>query len=152
MTADVLVHAGLDLGLESLVGAKLAFVNATRSFLVGEQEVGFDLFQGYLLSRPEAIAGKSLSPSTLTCLRVLKKLCDPGTSFDEVERIVQTDAALCYRFMCAAGAGAARGLSRRLSSVRDAVVLLGERRLRAWVMLMLLAGAHDGPTSSSTSA
>ena len=39
MTADVLVHAGLDVGLGSLVGNKLAFVNATRAFLVGEHEV-----------------------------------------------------------------------------------------------------------------
>jgi EAL and modified HD-GYP domain-containing signal transduction protein len=28
--------------------------------------------------------------------------------------------------------------------VRDAVVMLGERRLRAWLALMLLAGAHEG--------
>ena len=41
MTADVLVHAGLDVGLRSLVGDKLAFVNATRAFLVGEQELPF---------------------------------------------------------------------------------------------------------------
>ena len=41
MTADVLVRAGLDLGLASLVGSKLAFVNATRSFLVGQHEVPF---------------------------------------------------------------------------------------------------------------
>jgi len=41
MTADVLVRAGLDIGLHSLVGNKLAFVNATRPFLVGEQEIPF---------------------------------------------------------------------------------------------------------------
>ncbi|HMK97188.1 MAG TPA: hypothetical protein VK425_06540, partial [Acidimicrobiales bacterium] len=41
MTADVLVRAGLDLGLANLVGTKLAFVNATRPFLVGEQEIPF---------------------------------------------------------------------------------------------------------------
>jgi c-di-GMP-related signal transduction protein len=243
MTADVLVRAGLDVGLTSLVGTKLAFVNATRSFLVGVNEVpfspsqavieiledvprdnevlagcrrlvskgytlalddyvwgdgddpllglasivkldvlamshvelatavrqcqelggeplaekvetreqlaacqdlGFDLFQGYLLSRPEVVEGQALSPSRLTCLRVLEKLCDPATSFGEVESIVRTDAALSYRFLRAAGAGAARGLYRSLSSVRDAVVMLGERRLRAWVTLMLLSGAHQG--------
>jgi EAL and modified HD-GYP domain-containing signal transduction protein len=58
--------------------------------------------------------------------------------------MVRTDAGLSYRFLRAAGAGAARGLFRRLSSVRDAVVLLGEHAIRAWVMLMLLAGAHEG--------
>ncbi|MGO9660330.1 MAG: EAL and HDOD domain-containing protein [Acidimicrobiales bacterium] len=242
MTADVLVHAGLDVGLRSLVGDKLAFVNATRAFLVGEQELpfppsqtvievlesvrrdpqvvagcrqlaksgyrlalddyvwedddplldlvsivkldvlaltpaqlahavgrrggfavelvaekvetrqqldhcrqlGFDLYQGYLLSRPELVEGQALSPSRVTCLQVIEKLCDPDTSAQEVERTVQTDAALSYRFLRVAGAGASQGLFRRLSSVRDAVVLLGQRRLRAWLTLMLLDGAQPG--------
>ncbi len=243
MTADVLVRAGLDVGLSSLVGDKLAFVNATRAFLVGErelpfpagqtvvevlegvgrgpevvagcqrladsgytlalddyvweddddpllelvsivkldvlaltpaqlahavqrrcafgvelvaekvetrhqlkvcQELGFDLYQGYLLSRPEVVEGQALSPRKLTCLRIIERLCDPDTSAGEIERTVQGDAALSYRFLRVAGAGASEGLFRRLSSVRDAVVLLGQRRLRAWVTLMLLDGAEEG--------
>lgn len=243
MTADVLVRSGLDIGLGTLVGAKPAFVNATRAFLVGNHEVpfpagavvievledvprddevingcrrlvekgyelalddyawrgdkdplldlaslvkldilalpapqlaqavqrcrrhgvrlvaekvesreqlrvchelGFHLFQGYLLARPEAVEGRALSPRRLTCLRVLDKLCDQATSASDIEQIVRTDASLSYRFLKAAGAGAASGLFRSLRSVRDAVVLLGERRLRSWVMLMLLADAHEG--------
>ena len=244
MTADVLVHTCLDMGLSSLVGDKLAFLNTTRSYLVGEHEIpfpprqtvidiledvprdadvvagcrrlaqngytlaadgraqlqndpllelvsmikvdvyglsadqlpgavmqysaygvklvakrvetreqlracqklGFDLFQGYLLSRPETVEGQALSPSRLACLRILEKLCDPGTSAEEIEDVVKTDAALSYRFLRIAGAGAARGLSRRLSSVREGVVMVGQRRLRAWVSLMLLADSrqHEG--------
>jgi EAL and modified HD-GYP domain-containing signal transduction protein len=97
-----------------------------------------------LLSRPEVVEGQALSPSRLTCLQVIEKLCDPDTSAREVERTVQTDAALSYRFLRVAGAGASQGLFRRLSSVRDAVVLLGQRRLRAWLTLMLLDGAQPG--------
>jgi EAL and modified HD-GYP domain-containing signal transduction protein len=41
MTADVLVRSGLDIGLGGLVGTKPAFVNATRSFLVGDHELPF---------------------------------------------------------------------------------------------------------------
>jgi EAL and modified HD-GYP domain-containing signal transduction protein len=245
MTADVLVRAGLDVGLQSLVGNKLAFVNATRPFLVGDQEIpfppeqtvveilesvahdeeavlgcrrlssqgytlalddydwvedsdpllelvsivkldvlalspekleeqvhrcmrlgvelvaekvetheqlsrcrqlGFELFQGYLLSRPEVVEGSSLSPSRLTCLRVINELCDPYADAYDVQRIVETDAALSYRFLRLAGEGAARGMYRRISSVREGVVLLGQHRLRAWVMLMLLSGAGTGAT------
>lgn len=250
MTADVLVHAGLDSGLRALVGTKPAFVNTTRSFLVGDNEMplspeevvievlgevqvdsevlagcrrlvrsgftlaldgyaseaddalldvvsivkldvlrlgqdqldravqrcrnfplklvakkvearqqfnacldlGFDLFQGYLLSRPEVVEGTILAPSKLTCLRVLDRLCDPQASFGEVEDIVRSDPGLSYRFLKAAGVGAHQGLFRRLDSVRDALVLLGERRLRAWVVLMLLAGAREGSDEQFTIA
>jgi EAL and modified HD-GYP domain-containing signal transduction protein len=239
MTADVLVRAALDVGLESLVGNKYAFVNATRSFLVGEQEIpfppqqtvveilesvahddeavegcrrllaqgytlalddyvwtadddpllelvsivkldvlalsprqlatevercsrlglelvaekvetheqlshcrelGFELFQGYLLSRPDVVEGQALTPSKLTCLRVIKELCDPDADADDIQRAVETDVALSYRFLRLAGEGASRGMYRPISSVREGVVLLGYQRLRAWVMLMLLAG------------
>jgi c-di-GMP-related signal transduction protein len=243
MTADVLVHSGLDLGLTSLVGDKPAYINVSRPYLVGEQEVpfspkqvvvevledvprdpevvagcrqltlngytlalddyvwggdgdpllryasvvkldvlalpgerlaeavlhcsaygvrlvaekvetkeallmcealGFDLYQGYLLSRPDTIEGRALTHSKVACLQALDRLCDPTSSLDEVEAIVKTDAALSARFMRAAGTGTARGLYRHLSSVRDALVILGERRLRAWISLMLLAGAEGG--------
>jgi EAL and modified HD-GYP domain-containing signal transduction protein len=116
----------------------------TRQQLDHCRQLGFDLYQGYLLSRPEVVEGQALSPSRLTCLQVIEKLCDPDTSAREVERTVQTDAALSYRFLRVAGAGASQGLFRRLSSVRDAVVLLGQRRLRAWLTLMLLDGAQPG--------
>ena len=116
----------------------------TRQQLLTCHELAFDLFQGYLLARPEAVEGQALSPSRVTCLRVLDKLCDPKTSAADVEDIVRSDPALSFRFLRAAGSGANRGLFRQLRSVREAVVLLGERRLRAWVMLMLLADAQDG--------
>ena len=48
------------------------------------------------------------------------------------------------RAALASGAGAAWGFFRRISSVREAVVLLGERRIRALVMLILLSGGHEG--------
>src|SRR5579875_2712122 len=40
-TADVLVHTCMDLGLKSLVGDKLAFVNTTKGYLVGEYDIPF---------------------------------------------------------------------------------------------------------------
>ena len=67
MTADVLVHAGLDVGLRSLVGDKLAFVNATRAFLVGEQELPFPASQTVVEVledvRRDAGGGRRLPPA-----------------------------------------------------------------------------------------
>jgi c-di-GMP-related signal transduction protein len=239
MTADVLVRAGLDMGLSNLVGDKLAFVNATRPFLVGEQdlmlppkqtvvevpetvahdrealagcrrlvsdgytvaldncnwswpngplvelislvkldvlafsparlvsevplfrslgvellaekvetveqfelcqELGFSLFQGYLLSRPEVVEGQSLSPGKLACLRLVNELYDPEADADYVRRVIEADAALAYRFLRLAGEGAARGLYRPVRSLKEAIVVLGLQKLRAWAMLMLLSG------------
>ena len=142
LTPPQLAHAvgrGSALGVE-LVAEKVE----TSGQLKACQGLGFDLYQGYVLSRPEIVEGEALSPRKLTCLRIIDKLCDPDTSAADIESIVQSDVALSYRFLRVAGAGASYGLFRRLSSVRDAVVLLGQRRLRAWVTLMLLEGGAEG--------
>lgn len=144
LTADELPGAVMQY---SAYGVKLVAKKVeTREQLRACQRLGFDLFQGYVLSRPEIIEGQVLSPNKLACLRILERLCDPETSAEEIEDVVKTDAALSYRFLRIAGAGAARGFSRRLSSVREGVVLVGQRRLRAWVTLMLLADnrGHEG--------
>lgn len=141
---DVLA-AGID-NLESQVesccryGALLVAEKVeTTEQLEAAKRVGFHLFQGHLLSRPFDVTGRTLTPSRVTCLRLLQRLCDPGMGTKDVEKIIETDPALAMRFLRAAGAGAAGGLRRKVSSIREGAVLLGRRRLKSWVMLMLLA-------------
>jgi len=97
-----------------------------------------------VLGHPEVIEGQALAPNRQTCVRIIEKLCDSTSSAAEIEDIVKSDLALSYRLLKAAGTGANRGPLQRLSSVRDAIVLLGQRRLRSWMTLMLLADSHEG--------
>lgn len=107
--------------------------------------LAFDLFQGYLLSRPRSVAERTLNPGQLTCLRILERLQDPDVSAHDVASVIETDPGLSYRFLHAAPAHAERGIHRKLNSIREGVVLLGTRRLRDWVALMLLLGSRVGP-------
>ena len=93
--------------------------------------LGFDLFQRYLLSHPSTVKSHALVPSHLTCLRLVGQLCDPDVSAGEIANIIETDPALSYRFLRAAGAGTTGGFRRQLNSVREGILLLGTRRLRA---------------------
>ncbi|HET6873241.1 MAG TPA: EAL domain-containing protein, partial [Acidimicrobiales bacterium] len=116
----------------------------TRAQLAACRDLGFDLFQGYLLSRPETVEGAGLSASRLACLQLVGKLCDPDVPTTEIEKIIHADAGLAYRVLKAAGAGAAGGLRRPVGSIREGIVLLGQRRLRSWAILMSLADGHEG--------
>lgn len=107
------------------------------------RDLGFDLFQGYHLLRPETLSAVALNPDHLACLDLLRRLSDPRLTMEGVEALVRRDAALTYRVLHAANA-AATGLRRRLTSVREALVLLGTERLRAWVMLLVASDAGDG--------
>lgn len=59
---------------------------------------GFDLFQGFFLSRPEVIHSKVACHQS-GMLPVLARLNSSCSLFDELEEIVQSDADLCFRMM-----------------------------------------------------
>lgn len=101
-------------------------------------ELGFDLFQGYVLSRPQIISEKTLVPSQVTNLRLAAELADSDGSFENVVELVRIDPALGLRVLQAASEGPERGLRRNVRTLNDALVMLGWRRLQSWVSLMLL--------------
>lgn len=113
-------------------------------------EAGFELFQGYHLGRPQTLSADSLSPGRATALQLLGRLSDPETTARDVETLVRVDPALTFRLLRIANS-AANGLRRPVSSIRDAVVLVGLSRLRSWMILITLsdvAGSSDRLTGA----
>lgn len=115
------------------------------------QSLGFDLLQGYALGRPQVLTAVSLSPSRLRRLEVLGQLTSDDVNVDSIVSIVTTDPALSFRVLRATNSAAA-GLPRRVASVRDAVVLLGTKRIRQWVALMLVSDIAEAASEEQLSA
>jgi c-di-GMP-related signal transduction protein len=113
-------------------------------------DAGFALFQGYHLGRPQTLTMESLGPDQAVALLLLSRLSDPSVSAGDVEEVLRTDPAMTMRLLKIANA-ASSGLTRRLSSIRDAVVLVGMAKLRAW-MVLLAMGAVSGSTHRISSA
>jgi EAL and modified HD-GYP domain-containing signal transduction protein len=109
-------------------------------------ELGFELFQGSLLQRPTLLERRTLSPSQLICMRLLNDLADPDAPITRIERMVGSDPGLTLRLLRTANS-AASGLSNAVTSLRQALVIIGPRRLRSWIVLTLVEG---GPSTSST--
>ncbi len=100
-------------------------------------KLGFELFQGYALSRPAVVTARTLSASRLRCVHLLGLLMAPDVGLDRVVSIVSSDPALSFRMLQAVNTAAA-GAAHRVSSVHEAVVMLGTRAIRNWVTLMLI--------------
>lgn len=131
--------------------ALLAERVATPELVATCRELGFDLFQGYALGVPETATTSSLSPTRASSLNLLAELTREDASVDDVVALVECDVALSYRVVRAANSASA-GLPRAVSSVRDALVLLGLDRLRAWVVLMSLSDEGSAPSESLRAA
>jgi c-di-GMP-related signal transduction protein len=106
---------------------------------------GMELRQGYALSRPQVLTAASISPSRLRRLELLGALSAPDANLESILSIIATDPALSMRVLRASNSAAA-GAHSRVSSVRQAVVLIGMTQIRQWAMLMVIddvAGATE---------
>ncbi|MFN8074495.1 MAG: HDOD domain-containing protein [Kineosporiaceae bacterium] len=110
------------------------------------RDLGFTLFQGYHLGRPQTLTVDSLTPGQALSLQLIAELGDPETTAEDVERLLRRDPALTYRLMRIANS-AAYAQSRKLATIRDAVVLVGMARLRGWLVLVALKGLPGSPES-----
>ena len=103
------------------------------------EALGFELFEGPYLQRPSVLEGRTLSPIQLVCVRLLNLLGDEETPTRQIEQMVGSDPGLSMRLLRTANS-AASGARTEITSLRQAIVMLGPRRLRAWVVLTLLEG------------
>jgi c-di-GMP-related signal transduction protein len=108
-------------------------------------DMGFEYFQGYFFSKPEILKGKGTSPAKLTLLQIMVEANREDYSFSEIEKVIQRDVAMAYKLMRYINSAYFRRV-QEISSMRQAIVLLGEREIRRFVSLMALANlAEDKP-------
>lgn len=97
------------------------------------RHVRAEFLSGALVSRPPVITDRGLVPSQLACLRLATALLRPEIDLTEVELAVRSDPALTMRVLKAVNS-VSGGLRHRVSSIRQAVVLLGPRALLGTVL------------------
>jgi EAL and modified HD-GYP domain-containing signal transduction protein len=108
-------------------------VETAEEFAEAER-FGYDYFQGNFLYQPETLSAKVLTSHQFTYLRVMQLLSDPNMDFDRVEQVIKTDPSLSFKLLRYVNS-AAVGVRHRVSSLRQALVLLGERLLRRWLLI-----------------
>lgn len=105
-------------------------------------ELGFDLFQGYYFARPTLVPGRQLRPTQLTTLRLISMLAqDAETS--ELERVLKEDPALSVSMLRLVNSVAMRSRAN-ISSLRQAVIILGRQQFSRWLQLLLYADQGNG--------
>ncbi len=118
----------------------------TPAQIAAARSLGVELYQGYGVERPKTLSTASLSPSRLRRLELFGSLSEADIDFGRVVSIVSDDPALSFQVLRASNSAAA-GLPRRVSSVREAVFLLGTARVRQWVALMLMTDVAQADDS-----
>jgi c-di-GMP-related signal transduction protein len=97
-------------------------------------------FQGYFFSRPEILTTHEIPANRLNYIRMLKAVSKPELDANEIERLVKSDASICYRLLRYLNS-AAFAFGSEIHSVKHGLSLLGERQVRRWVRLVATLGA-----------
>ncbi len=101
--------------------------------------LGYTLFQGFFFSKPQIITGKHLPAYKQNYMRVLREVTRPEPNLDEVLKAMKTETSLVHQFLRYINSPLF-ALTREVRSLRQALAMLGWKRVRRWVSLAILSG------------
>jgi EAL and modified HD-GYP domain-containing signal transduction protein len=109
------------------------------------KDLGYEYFQGYFFGRPEVFSGRDIPGYTVNYLNMLREASRSEIDFDKLEQIFRRDVALSFKILKFINS-AFFGVRNKVSSVRQALVLLGRKEILKWVSLLALQNiAQDKP-------
>lgn len=104
------------------------------------RSLGFARFAGHFFREPVTLAQRKVSAVESTRLTLLDLLAKPEPATDRLVAAIEADASVSYRVLTMLNS-AHFGLLKKVSSVRQAVVLAGWTQLSAWLRVMVLGDA-----------
>lgn len=107
--------------------------------------LGFEYFQGYFLSKPRVIKKKTLASNKMAVLNLLSILMNPESDMDEIEEAIGYDVSFSYKILKMINS-ALFNLNREIDSIRQAIVILGRKKLNSWASLLALSSMDDRPS------
>lgn len=107
-------------------------------------EQGFELFQGYYFSKPEIMSTTTVAPSKMAKFELLNELVRTEMDTERVGQILAGDPALSYRLLKFINS-AAFSLRHNIQSIEQAIVYLGVRQLRQWLMSVVISDVDERP-------
>jgi c-di-GMP-related signal transduction protein len=114
------------------------------------KDIGFHFFQGYWFSRPEVLKGKVVTPSQASAAQLFAKLRSEA-DVEEIEQTIKRDAVLGYNLLRLINS-AGLGQRSKITSIRQAVMLLGHERLQRWAAMLMTAGVDGRPSLAGNMA
>ncbi len=109
-------------------------------------KLGFDYFQGYFFSKPEKILLKELASVKMTLLSLMAEVARKSTTLDRLHFIISKDLAISYKLLRFLNSAYFYRVEL-VKSVKHAIAYLGEKELRRFLLLVIVAElAVDKPS------
>lgn len=110
------------------------------------KSLGFDLFQGYFLARPEVVRHRRLSTSKTNMLDLLIASSSFRLDFEKINQIIERDVSLTYLLLRFIN-NPMFNKRHKISSLRHALTYMGEVEVKKFIALLALANLSEGQPS-----
>ncbi len=114
------------------------------------RDAGFLFFQGYWVSHPEIVRTKTLNPSQIGALQLFNLLHNDA-EIDDITAMIKKDVTLSFNLLRIVNA-AAFAREQRVDSIRQAVRLLGTKKLQKWAAVLMTAGSSGKASLTGATA
>jgi c-di-GMP-related signal transduction protein len=104
--------------------------------------MGYSYFQGYFFCKPSVLSGKNLPGYKINYFHILQEINHTELEFNQIEAIIRRDVSLSYKLLKFTNS-AIFGFRNTISSLRQALTLLGQKELTKWISLIALKGVAD---------
>jgi EAL and modified HD-GYP domain-containing signal transduction protein len=114
-------------------------------------KLGFDYFEGMFFERPRHLHSSEIPGNRLAVLELLARLQDPKVEVAEAEAIITRDMTLSYKLLRLVNS-AFFGVTKRVDSIRRAVIFFGLQRIKNWASVILVNSIDYRPRELLTTA
>ncbi len=108
------------------------------------KDLGYELFQGYFLSRPQIIEGRAMPDNKAVVLKLLSDLQDPSVSVTSMTQTLSQDPQMSYKLLRLVNSAAFARVNK-CTSLQQAISMLGLNHIRSWASLLALGDLDDKP-------
>jgi EAL and modified HD-GYP domain-containing signal transduction protein len=118
----------------------------TMSDFKAALDMGYSYFQGYFFSEPVIVPGTRIPVFKINYMKILRETMKREIDFHALERVITCDISLCYTLLKYINS-AYFGLKDEITSVLQAMMLLGETEVKRWasIVLITLTGMDKPP-------
>jgi c-di-GMP-related signal transduction protein len=107
------------------------------------RKMGFELFQGYFFCKPEILRGHEIQGSQLNLMMIMAQINSDSFNCDELEKLIVRDMGISYKLFKYLNSVFFARVSK-VSSVKQALVFLGEKEIRRFVSLIAMSRLAEG--------
>ncbi len=102
------------------------------------RELEFSLFHGSFFKSPDQIIVRKFTSGEASRFNLLQVIEKDHPDFDQLAKTIQTDVSISFRLLAFLNSSAF-GLPQKIKSIHQAILLLGWRKIKNWLRVVLLS-------------